>query len=180
MTSKPILKIVLTGPESTGKSTLAKKLASHYKTVCVPEYARSYIAALKRPYEAEDILKIAKGQLELEDSFLHKTNQILFCDTALIVPKIWSEVAYGRSPEWIENQIINRSYNLYLLMRPDITWKPDPQREHPYFRNELFEMYKSVLQRLHTPYLIIEGNYEQRFLTARQAIDNLAHITKES
>lgn len=179
MTSKPTFKIVLTGPECTGKSTLAEKLAAHYHTVWVPEYARSYIEALERPYNADDILNIAKGQLELEDSFFKKANQILFCDTALIVPKIWSEVAYGSCPEWIENQIINRHYNLYLLMRPDIVWRPDPQREHPHLRNELFELYENALQKIDTPYVIIEGVYEQRLQIASQAIDNLTRIAKQ-
>ncbi len=174
-----IFKIVLTGPESTGKTTLAEKLATHYNTVCVPEYARSYIAALKRPYEAQDILNIAKGQLKWENDFLPKANHLLFCDTALIVPKIWSEVAFGDCPEWIENQLATRHYDLYLLMRPDIDWQPDPQREHPNYRVELFEMYREVLQNGDTPYVVIEGNYKKRFKAAMQVIDNLKHIKKE-
>ncbi len=176
--SKSILKVVLTGPESTGKSTLSKKLAAHYQTVCVPEYARSYIAALDRPYNSEDILQIAKGQLKLEDEFSSKASKILFSDTALLVPKIWSEVAYGFCPDWIENQLISREYDLYLLMSPDIDWKPDPQREHPHFRVQLFEMYKDVLQKLHTPYVIIEGTYKNRLEMAIQAIDDIIYSKK--
>ncbi|MGB1241041.1 MAG: AAA family ATPase [Chitinophagales bacterium] len=171
--SNSILKVVLTGPESTGKSTLSKKLATHYQTAYVPEYARSYIAALDRPYNSEDILQIAKGQLKSEDYFSSKANKILFSDTALLVPKIWSEVVYGFCPDWIENELISRHYDLYLLMYPDVDWKPDPQREHPHFRLELFEMYKEVLQKLHTPYIVIEGTYKSRFETAMQAINEM-------
>lgn len=177
-TSIPPLKIVLTGPESTGKTTLAQKLAKHYQTVFVPEYARTYIEALDRPYTEEDILKIAEGQLKWEDDFSKRANRILFCDTALVVPKIWSEVAFGNCPEWIDYQLINRTYDLYLLMRPDIEWQPDPQREHPHFRDQLFEMYRNVLENGHTPFVIIEGNYQQRFEVARQVINKLTHITK--
>ncbi|MFK7906344.1 MAG: AAA family ATPase [Chitinophagales bacterium] len=176
--SNSILKVVLTGPESTGKSTLSKKLAAHYQTVCVPEYARFYIAALDRPYNSEDILQIAKGQLESEDEFSPKANKILFLDTALLVPKIWSEVAYGFCPDWIENELISRHYDLYLLMSPDIDWQPDPQREHPHFRVQLFEMYKEELQKLHTPYILIEGTYKNRFNTAIQAIEEMARSKK--
>jgi len=171
--SDSILKVVLTGPESTGKSTLSKKLAAHYQTVYVPEYARSYIAALDRAYNSEDILQIAKGQLGSEDCFSSKANKILFLDTGLLVPKIWSEVAYGFCLDWIENELISRHYDLYLLMSPDIDWKPDPQREHSHFRLELFEMYEKALQKLHTPYVVIEGTYKNRLKTAIQAIDKM-------
>ena len=175
----PILKIVLTGPESTGKTTLAEKLAAYYQTACVPEYARQYIAALNRPYDSEDILKIAKGQLDLEDNFFAQANELLICDTGLLVPKIWSEVAYGHCSEWIEYQLMTRHYDLYLLMSPDIDWEEDPQREHPHFRNELFGMYQKVLQKLDTPFIIIEGNYAERFECARQAIDKIRHIMNQ-
>ncbi len=170
-TTKPILKVVLTGPESTGKSTLAEKLAAHYQTVWVPEYARAYIGGLDRPYNKEDILRIAQGQLERESIFLINANSLLICDTALLVPKIWSEVVYGECPEWIEKQFIQRHYDLYLLMYPDIEWESDPQREHPHYRKELFELYEKTLQKINTPFAIIKGDTENRMILARQAIE---------
>ncbi|MEZ4886085.1 MAG: ATP-binding protein [Chitinophagales bacterium] len=175
-----VLKVVLTGPESTGKTTLTEKLAAHYQTVCVPEYARAYIEGLNRPYEVHDIVAIAKGQLAAEDFFLPKANKILICDTALLVPKIWSEVAYGYCPEWIEHQLMERQYDLYLLMCPDIEWQPDPQREHPHLRAELFEMYQSALQKLDTPYVIIEGNYQSRLEAAMQVINKMMNIVSST
>lgn len=172
-TTESVLKIVLTGPESTGKSTLAQKLAIYYQTVWVPEYARAYIGGLNRPYNQEDILRIAQGQLERENIFLINAHRLLICDTALLVPKIWSEVVYGECAEWIEKQFIQRHYDLYLLMYPDIEWKPDPQREHPHRRKELFELYQRTLQKINTPFAIIKGGTESRMILARQAIDKI-------
>jgi len=90
-----IKKIAITGPESTGKSELAKKLAKHYNTVWVPEFSREYIDNINRPYDYDDIIEIAKGQLNREKEAEKKANKFLFCDTELIVAKIWSEFKYS-------------------------------------------------------------------------------------
>jgi nicotinamide riboside kinase len=90
-------KIIITGPESTGKTTLAQQLAQHYQTVWVPEYSRDYIAQLNRSYEEDDLLEIAKGQVRREDEMVAKhTPDLLICDTSLLVIKVWSKVKYQR------------------------------------------------------------------------------------
>ena len=111
-----VKKIAITGPESTGKSTLARKLADHYKTVWVPEYARTYIDKLKRPYEQHDLAEIAKGQIFYEKDLIQKASEYLFCDTELTVIKIWSEYKYGNIEPFLISEHNKSSYDLYLLL----------------------------------------------------------------
>ncbi len=166
---KRIYKIAITGPESTGKSTLSESLAMHYQTLWVPEFARDYLAHLKRPYTLSDITKIAMGQRQLEKSYEKKMKSgFLFCDTDYIVTKIWAEHAFGECPEWIETQIRKNCYDLYFLCNIDIPWEDDPLREHPHLRSHFFNAYKTELERRGFPYHIISGNQEQRIISAQK------------
>jgi len=171
MKASPI-RIVITGPESSGKSTLAKKLAAHYKTIWIAEYAREYIDNLDRDYNYDDILEIARGQISREKEKTEKANKFLFCDTGLIVPKIWCEVKYGKCHPWILDTIGSHTYDLYLLCKPDIHWQPDPQRENPDDRDELFVYYLNDLKTRNLPYFIVEGMGEKRLLNAIQCIES--------
>jgi NadR type nicotinamide-nucleotide adenylyltransferase len=165
-------KIIITGPESTGKTTLAQQLAAHYQTVWVPEYARDYIDQLNRKYEEDDLLEIAKGQVRREDEMIAKYSpERLICDTSLLVVKVWSLVKYQRCHPWILEQLAQRKVDLYLLASPDIPWQPDPQREHPHQREMLFEIYEQELQ--NKPHLIVHGSRTQRMKAAVQAIAHL-------
>jgi NadR type nicotinamide-nucleotide adenylyltransferase len=166
-----IRKIVITGPESTGKSTLAEELARHYKTLWVREYARSYLEVLKRPYEKHDLIEIAKGQIQAEDEQLSRANRVLICDTDLTVLKIWSQHKYGTVHPFILENLRNRSYDLYLLPYIDLPWKYDPQREHPHLREYLFDVYERELRSRGIDYVILKGSYAQRISTAIKAID---------
>ncbi len=165
-------KIIITGPESAGKTTLAQQLAAHYQTVWVPEYARDYIDQLNRNYAEDDLLKIAQGQVAREDEMAAKHNpELLICDTSLLVIKVWSNVKYHRSHPWILEQLDQRKVDLYLLTSPDIPWEADPQREHPHQREMLFQIYEQELQnKLH---LIVRGSREERLKSAIRAIDHL-------
>lgn len=164
-------KIVILGPESTGKSTLTKQLAEHFQCDWVPECARQYIDQLDRPYEKTDLLEIAKGQLHLEDEAVSKTaGNLLFYDTNLIVIKVWSDFKYGRTHPGIEEQLHLRTYDHYLLTDIDLPWEADPQREHPDKRKELFDIYESYLRSRKLPYSIIRGNGSQRFTNARNEL----------
>ncbi|PWJ44429.1 AAA family ATPase [Sediminitomix flava] len=163
-------RIAITGPESSGKSTLAELLAKHYQTVWVPEFARTYIEKLDRPYEEKDLLLIAKGQLAAEEQLIPMANQILFVDTEMTVLKVWGDVKYGRSDAWIVDQLQKQQYDLIFLMKPDLPWEADPQREHPHFRNELFEMYQKELNKLSSNVIIIGGLKEERI---EKAINNI-------
>lgn len=165
-------KIIITGPESTGKTTLAQQLAQHYQTVWVPEYARDYIDQLNRKYEEDDLLEIAKGQVAREDEIVTKYNpERLVCDTSLLVLKVWSLVKYQRCHPWILEQLDQRKVDLYFLTYFDIPWEADPQREHPHQREKLFQIYERELQ--NKPHLIVGGSREERMKTAVQAIDHL-------
>jgi NadR type nicotinamide-nucleotide adenylyltransferase len=165
-------KVAITGPESTGKSMLAQQLAAHFHTVFVPEYAREYIDKLGRPYEYGDILNIAKGQIENEISLYPKADKFIFCDTELIVTKIWSENAFKRSDEWIIQNIKEHPYDLYLLMDIDLPWEYDPQREHPHLREFFFNWYQNELKNYGFPFEIISGTGGSRLKNAIEKIQN--------
>jgi len=173
-----IYRIAITGPESTGKSELSTKLAAHYGTVWVQEYARKYLDNLGRPYEEADILKIAHGQYEAEKRLFSSANQYLFCDTEFITLKIWSEFKYDSCETWIAEKIKNHSYHLYLLCNIDLPWQLDPLREHPDKRNELFQLYLDELKANNFPYEIISGAGNSRLQQAIEVIDNHLKIIK--
>jgi NadR type nicotinamide-nucleotide adenylyltransferase len=166
-----ILKIAITGPESTGKSRLAMELAEYYKTVFVPEFAREYIDHLDRPYTQEDILKIAKGQIRDEKRWIKQANRLLFCDTELIVTKIWSEVKYRNCDPWILKKIEENKYDLFLLCDIDLPWEEDPQREHPHMREKLFMLYHNELTRRGVPFKVVSGLGQDRLLNAIRFVE---------
>ncbi|SIQ55218.1 AAA family ATPase [Pontibacter lucknowensis] len=168
-----MLKVAITGPESTGKSTLSQQLASHYNAVWVPEYARTYIDELNRPYTLEDLEVIARGQMALEKAASAQTTGLLFADTDLLVIKIWSEHAFGRCPDWVSQKLKEQDYNLYLLMGVDLPWEPDPQREHPHLRQYFYDWYKRELEALQAPFVEISGQHEDRLAQARLHVDAL-------
>ena len=169
-------KIVVIGPESTGKSMLCAALADALNTVWNPEYARAYLAALGRPYTEEDLLLIARGQIAAEDVLLSKARHYLICDTDLYVLKVWSEAKYGRCHRHILETIAMRSYDLYLLTYTDIPWTPDPQREHPLeeHRQYFYHQYLDIVQQSGVGWAGISGTGQARLATAMQAINKLA------
>lgn len=166
-------KIVIIGPESTGKTTLAQQLATHFQSPMVEEYARAYIDRIDRPYNQQDLLEIARGQLKNEDFFRNSTAPWLFCDTDLLVIKIWSNYKFGRVHPWIQEQIKLRTYQAYLLMNIDLPWDPDPQREHPEKRKEIFELYQSEVKSSGVPFKFITGIDQARL---QKAIDFIFHL----
>ena len=170
-----IRKIAITGPESTGKSLLAEQLAAHYHTAWVPEYAREYLEKLGQQYEEEDILLIAQGQLDHEAIQLKKATNYLFCDTEMLVTKIWSEVKYYRCDPWILHTLENHRYDLYLLCDIDLPWQYDPLREHPFQRQFLFDLYFNELKNRRFPYTLVYGTGNNRLQSALKAIENFLH-----
>lgn len=165
-------RIVVIGPESTGKSTLSEQLAAHFNTEWVREYARGYLENLNRPYEQHDLLQIAEGQLRQEDEAAARAGNILICDTDLQVIKVWSEAKYGDCDPRILEMIAQRQYDLYLLTYIDIAWTDDPLREHPLpsERAYFYNIYRDIVVNAGIPWADIRGDYEQRLKTAVEAV----------
>ncbi|MDY0315366.1 MAG: ATP-binding protein [Bacteroidales bacterium] len=160
------LKIVLTGPESTGKTTLAEKLANHYSLAWTKELAREFVENLNRPYIEKDVLEIAKLQILEENKILNKNHKAVFFDTDLIITKIWLLHVYGKSPNWIDEEIRKNKNCIHLLCYPDLPWLADAVRENSNNRLYLFEKYETEIINYGFPYKIIKGNEKERFETA--------------
>ncbi len=165
-------KIVISGPESTGKTTLSKELALELKATLIPEFARYYIEGLHKPYTFSDLETIAKHQINQEMSVMALDhNSILIMDTWLIITKVWFEVVFNRAPEWLENYIASSDIDLFLVCAPDIPWIPDPVRENGgEMRQKLFERYCKEIEHYGFSYEVVEGNGEIRVLNALRLI----------
>lgn len=165
-------KIVITGPESSGKTTLAARLAEHFGTVWVPEFARQYLDSLGRPYLEADLLDIARGQVALEDEMAGSaTNGLLFLDTSLEVLKIWSEFRFGHCHTETLELLQLRLPDHYLLCLPDLPWAPDPQRENPGDRDVLLDIYRREITSLGVPFSEVGGSGEERFNNALNMVN---------
>lgn len=175
------IKVVVFGPESTGKSTLSQQLAEHYNTVFVPEYSRIY-AEMKllcnENLSKDDVLDIAHGQLKLETELLPKANKIIFCDTDLLETKVYSEMYYnGYCPPQLEDFAKKKTCDLYLLTYIDLPWIADTIRDKPQRREEQFNIFESALIKYHKSYEIIKGNEDERLQNAIQVVDKLLKRT---
>ena len=161
-------KIVIIGPESTGKSTLSKALATHFQTVWVEEYAREYLDLTNNIYQYKDLLAIAKGQIEKEEAQFFKANQYLFCDTDLYVMMVWCHHRYGKVHSYILEEIARRKYDGYILCDIDLPWAPDPQREYPEYemRRYFYHIYKDIVVHSGCPFIIVSGNEKERLQQA--------------
>ena len=192
MEQATLKKIVIIGPESTGKSTLTEKLAAHYNTIACPEYAREYLNKNGSAYTFDDLLPIAKGQIILEKKlteevssfkFQVSSNQqpvasnykILFIDTDMYVMKVWCEYVFGKCHQFILDEIVARKYDLYLLCNIDLPWVKDDLREYPdeQPRKELYHIYKDLLINQIVPWVSISGKYDERLKAAIAAVDAL-------
>ncbi len=174
---KGLKKIVAIGPESTGKSSLCEALAKHYNTQWCPEYAREYLLKNGKNYIYEDLLVIAKGQIDLEDSLTTDSRltagDLLFIDTDMYVMKVWCEYVFGKCHRFILDEIVNRKYDLYLLCNTDLPWTPDELREYPdkKRRDQLFSIYKDIMINQEVPWVEIKGLNGERTLAAIEAIN---------
>ena len=187
-----IKKIVIVGPESTGKSTLCEKLADYYNTIWVKEYAREYLLKNGTDYTFEDLSDVARGQLaneangleELEKKIKADTSSLsfnphrhtpLFIDTDMIVMKVWCEFVFDNCHHWILNQIVERKYDLYLLCNIDLPWVKDELREYPDLetREKLYHYYKDIMLNQNVPWVNISGNYAERLHKAIDAVTKI-------
>lgn len=172
-----IFKIVLTGPESSGKTVLAADLARALQTVWVPEFARSYLAYLPYSYARPDLERIGRGQQAWEEWYSERANQFLVCDTDWTVLHIWEHYRYGIPADglwhWQKGFTNPQAADLYLLCTPDFPSEPDPLRENPEEREILFGWYEHLLQSMGLDYMKIDGNHAGRLDTAISRIDKL-------
>ena len=195
-------KIVAIGPESTGKSSLCTQLAQQYNTLWCPEYAREYLTVHGMNYTYEDLLRIATGQIELEEKYQSlvgisepgvKTTDdsrlptakssltihpLLFIDTDMYVMKVWCEYVFGKCHQYILDQIVEREYDLYLLCNTDLPWTKDELREYPAEepRKELYNIYEDILINQTVPWVEISGKNEERLQKAIAAVDALIKV----
>jgi len=173
-----LIKIVLFGPESTGKTTLARQLAEYYDTLWVPEYMRKYLedkwAKEEELIAQEDLVPIAKGQLESEIQAIQKVEKLLICDTDLLQLKVYSEYYYnGFCPVEIKEGIAKQNNRFYLLTYIDIPWEEDFLRDRPNEREEMFHIFEAELKRQKLPYKILKGTKDERMEIAMETIDAL-------
>ena len=159
-----IIRIAVTGPESTGKTTLTQELAKRFKTVWVPEYVREYFDKNGSNYNYDDLEKIARRQLTLENTMVKQANRFLFADTEMLVMKVWSQYKYGKCSPWILDAIETHRYDLFLLCDIDLPWQYDPLRENPSIeeRKAIFDRYKTELEHYGFPYAVISGQGKKR------------------
>ncbi len=171
------LKIVLYGPESTGKSTLSRKLTTHYQTALIPEFARDYLQAkydaTNEPCSYDDITPIIHGQRKLEENARMQGHKLLICDTDLLETIVYSKAYFNAVPNVAQEFIKNDHVDLYLLTNIDIPWERDDLRDKPEQREEMFTLFENELILLKKNYVIVSGNPTQRFATATAAIDSL-------
>ena len=173
-----LVKIVLFGPESTGKTSLCIQLAKHYKTVWVPEYARTYLQEIwnrkRRICEPRDLMPIAHGQMALENRLAERANKVLICDTDLLETKVYSQIYFGGMVNpLIEKAATGNTYDLYFLTYIDVPWIPDDLRDRPDQREEMFQAFKDALEENNKPYILLKGDKESRLKRATHAIDEI-------
>lgn len=176
-----ILKIVLFGPESTGKTTLSEQLARHYNTVWVPEYAREYLQDKwnneRKTCEPHDLLPIAEGQMRLENALAKKASKLLICDTDLLETKVYSEAYYiGHCDPVLEQHALENTYDLYFLTYIDVPWEMDDLRDKPLERARMFDYFKKTLEKYDRNFVILKGNKKTRLTTAINHIDKLLNL----
>ena len=172
------IKVVLFGPESTGKTTLAKQLARNYNSIWVPEYAREYLQQKwndeRKTCSQDDLLPIAIGQMKLENESSQKTDTVLICDTDLLETKVYSEEYYeGSCDPLLEKYALENTYDLYFLTYIDSPWEEDDLRDKPNERELMFRAFENSLVKYNRPYVLLKGNKTERFKQAIKHIDLL-------
>jgi NadR type nicotinamide-nucleotide adenylyltransferase len=164
-----IARVCLIGPHSTGKSTLARELAAHYRTEWVAEYARGYALCVRRELTADDVPRIAEGQIANEESL--GGSRMLILDTDLLSTVIYARHYYGACREWIECKARERRADLYLLMDIDTPFVTDPARDSEDARAELLARFRCTLGEFEAPFIEISGSWKERKRKAIAAID---------
>lgn len=169
-----MIRIAITGPESSGKTTLSQSLAEHFSVDYIPEFARVYLEKKTDKYIQSDLDQIAEGQLKSINSFSHC--EVNICDSDFSVLEIWSQYKYGNVSVLIQNLVEQDLFDLHILCAPDIPWEEDPLRENAETRDQLFELYKASLDRYDKNYIIVSGEHKSRLKKSLQSIDLLLKV----
>lgn len=165
--------VAVVGPESTGKTTLATRLAEHLKAPLVEEYAREYLAD-RTGYSKQDLTKIAEGQFNKEQEAINSGSPIIVCDTDLTVIKVWSDAKYGDTDPTVSHLLHQQPNRFFLLAKPDIPWVADSLRESPHDREELFVRYERLLEEMGCRYAVVEGDGDARWERAVKAFSEFS------
>lgn len=171
--NKNLIKIAIVGPESTGKSTMAKFLAKEFNTYCVPEYSRYYCKNLNNSYTLQDEINMMHGQIALEDAMLDVVeNNIIIFDTTILTVKVWSDHLFHHTPDDVLKEIKDRKYDLYLLMDIDLPWENDPLRDFPDKREHFKQIWIKELESIQANYVVISSTNEERLKKGLYCCEN--------
>ncbi|NCE85551.1 AAA family ATPase [Pseudomonas sp. Q1] len=168
--------VVLAGPESSGKSWLAAELQAHFGGLMVGEYVRDFIDHHQRDTTLADIPAIARGQLAWEDAARARQPDLLILDTHLLTNRLWSQTLFGDYPAWLDTELLARHYDLHLLLSPEhVEWTADGQRCQPELadRRAFFQDSLAWMQAHQQPFVVIQGNWQERRLAALKAVKQL-------
>lgn len=172
-----LTRIVLTGSESTGKTTLATQLATHYGCEFVPEFVREYAEQKHGPLTFADHGPITRGQIALEDTYATRATSLLIQDADLLSTVAYCTHYFGMCPAWIEEAAVARRPALYLLCDIDVPWAADGVRDRGDRREEMHALFVETLARLGAPYREVRGIGATRFARARSLIDDARRAT---
>lgn len=167
-----MIRIAITGPESSGKTTLCQSLSEYFKVEFIPEFAREYLEKTKGAYNQLDLDKIAQGQLSRIKA---STSEINICDSDFSVLEVWSDFKYGNVSELIKGLVANDLFDLHILCSPDILWEEDPLRENPEDRDLLYKMYKKSLIAHNKRFITVSGSHNERL---EKSLQNISHLLK--
>ena len=176
--AQAIVRVVVSGPESSGKTTLVHQLTQHFGGIAVPEFARTYLEAHGPAYDFDTLSDIGRGQLAAEQEAMSRAAELsadvahIFVDTSLLVIRVWSQVVYGKSHPWIDEELRRSRYDLHLLTAPDLPWQPDPLRQNPsqVERERIFQRYQQELLAFNQPFHIVSGIGYDRLNEAKKLI----------
>jgi len=168
-----VKKICIFGPESTGKSVLAKKLAEHFDTVYAKEYAREFLDLKKGKCDYEDIEFIARGQIASEKALIKQANRILFSDTDIVTTAIWSDILFNKCPDWIKKKSFNSDFDHYIILNDDVPFVADPQRYLPNQRQLSVKRCIDELEKRNLKYILIGGNWGERLSKSKAIVEKL-------
>jgi NadR type nicotinamide-nucleotide adenylyltransferase len=168
-----VKRVVLTGSECTGKSTLAERLAAHYAAELVPEFVRTYAERKGGAIDFSDHGPIARGQMALEDEHIARARDLVIQDTDLLSTVVYCNHYFGRCPAWITEAAAARKPDLYMVCEIDLPWVGDGVRDRGHMRDEMQQLFRDAVAASGVPHVLISGDADARFATAKTAIDRI-------